>query len=112
MPFSWLAIFVAGGVLGGVVPALAAAKAAVAPGDPVILSVYPLTAQRGATFIAAMHGNNLRESTAVFAGDAPITASLAGPDPEQPDSVQVRIAVAPDAKPGRYPVRLITPHGV
>ena len=98
--------------MGGVVSALAAVKTAVVPGDPVILSVYPLTAQRGATFVASLHGNNLRESTGVFAADAPFAAALAGPDPEQPDSVQVRIAVAPDAKPGRYPVRLVTPHGV
>ncbi len=79
MSCSWLAIFVVGGVLGGVAPALAAAKAAVVPGDPVILSVYPLTAQRGATFVAehAARNNLRRYRLALKRRDAPISASLA-----------------------------------
>ncbi|MBI3694949.1 MAG: hypothetical protein HY238_08940 [Acidobacteria bacterium] len=87
------------------------------------MSVHPFTGQRGATFVATVRGNGLREATSVFLEHAPLTVAIEGTEAEPPnettaksktpfDLVHLRIQVAADAKPGRYPFRLVTPHGV
>jgi hypothetical protein len=114
---SWLVIAVAGGLLSGGVSTAAAPAVSV---DPKVVSVYPFTAQRGATFTATVRGNGLRDATAVFLNNAPLTATIEASESEAPDKstkgkfdlVQLRIQIDPGAKPGRYPLRLVTPRGI
>ena len=99
--------------------AFAAPKAPESPGDPKLISVHPFTGQRGAAFVATVRGNGLRDATAVFVENAPFTATVEGTEPGAPgksktpvDVVRLRIQVDANAKPGRYPFRLLTPRGV
>src|SRR5215471_7803934 len=91
--------------------------------DPRAISVHPFIGQRGATFIATVRGSGLAGATAASTGQAPFTIAVEGVDVEQPDGtsgrvksridlVKLRVQVPPDAKPGRYPIRLITRNGV
>ena len=109
-------------LLGIVVAPLAAQKPPVVR-EPSALSVHPFSGQRGATFSATVRGSALRETTAVFLEDAPLAIVIEGTEAEPPgeatgrnrtpiDLVRLRIQVAADARPGRYPFRLITPQGV
>jgi hypothetical protein len=117
---STLALVVAAAMLGGGVRAVAAVKPAEAPGDPKITSIYPFTAQRGDTFVSTIRGNGLLGATAVFAGNTPLTATIEASEAETPDRsgkgrsdlVRLRIQIEQDARPGRYPLRLVTPHGI
>src|SRR5579872_2878576 len=98
----------------------AAVKAPDIAGEPKLLSVYPSTGQQGATFSATLRGNSLREATAVFANNAPLTASIDASEAEISDKpakgrfdlVHVRIMVDKTAKPGAYSLRLVTPRGI
>jgi hypothetical protein len=103
--------------------ALGAPKSVPAPGEPAALSVYPFTGRRGATFTATVRGNGLREAISVFVEQAPFTLALEGIESEPPqeagakgkaaaDLVHLRVAVAPDARPGRYSFRIVTRRGV
>jgi len=114
----WLVLSLAGYVLGGSAAALAAARV-----DPRALSVHPFTGQRGATFLATVRGNGLGQATSAFLDNAPLTLTIEGAEAEPPgasagrsktpfDLVRLRVQVAPDAKPGRYLFRLVTPQGV
>ncbi|MCC6389197.1 MAG: hypothetical protein IT167_01245 [Bryobacterales bacterium] len=89
--------------------------------DPKVLSVHPFTAQRGAALTVTVRGSGLQGASGVFAGAAPFRVVTEGVEPEPKgeanskvaiDLVRMRVEVAADAKPGRYPFRLITPHGV
>src|SRR2546426_126152 len=92
--------------------------AGIAVGEPRIVSVHPFTGQRGATFTATIRGNELRKATSVFLENAPFTIAIEVTETDPGKSkvpvelVRVRIQIAADAKPGRYPFRLVTPQGV
>ena len=100
--------------------ALAAPKAPDSPGDPKLISVHPFTGQRGAAFTATVRGNGLRDATAVFVENAPFIATVEAAAPDTVgktgktpvDVVRLRIQVDANAKPGRYPFRLLTPRGI
>lgn len=101
----WPAILLIGGL-----------QAATAPAEPKALSIYPFTATPGAAFETTVRGNGLRDATAVFSGEAPVAIDVAsaGPEPSNArfDVVQLRVRVDAKARPGRYPLRLVTPRGV
>ena len=91
--------------------------------DPRAISIHPFTGQRGATFIATVRGTGLTAASAVSLGKAPFTVAVESVLPESPaessgrnarrtDLVTLRVQVAQDAKPGRYPIRLITRNGI
>src|SRR5262245_8103391 len=92
--------------------------------DPRILSIYPFTGQRGSTVEAKVRGNALMGASGVAIGNAPFKITVEGvePEPAEPSNnnrkaaavelVKLRIEISPDAKPGRYPIRLITRNGV
>src|SRR5438128_1867429 len=91
--------------------------------DPRAISIHPFTGQRGATFIATVRGSGLAGATAATIGLAPFTVTVEGVEPEPPgessgrnktriDLVKLRVLVQPDARPGRYPIRLITRNGI
>src|SRR5690242_9151518 len=89
--------------------------------DPRAISIHPFIGQSGTTFSVTLRGTGLSGAKAVSLGNAPFTASVEAIDPEPPgesprkvkvDLVKLRVETRPDAKPGRYPFRLITPNGV
>ena len=90
--------------------------------DPRIRSVHPFTGQRGTTLHAKIRGEGLAGATGVAADKAPFKVVVEGVEvePVEPgitrrvavELVKLRIEISPDAKPGRYPIRLITPAGV
>ncbi|HTM51235.1 MAG TPA: hypothetical protein VL285_21215 [Bryobacteraceae bacterium] len=89
--------------------------------DPKAISIYPFTGQSGGTFTAILRGSGLAGATGVASGDAPFAVSVEGAETEQTstgrgktvsDLVKLRVQVAPGARPGRYPVRVITRNGV
>lgn len=91
--------------------------------DPRLNSIHPFTGQRGTTFVATVRGSGLSGATAASVGSAPFTVAIEGEESEpQPDTggrnktrielVKLRVEVAADAKPGRYPIRLITRGGI
>ncbi len=116
MSAAWFAIFAA--VLGGGASALAAPKGPAAPGDPKLVSVHPFTGRPGSAFVVTVRGSALREATAVFLENAPFTAIVDGAEPTDKsgrtpqDVLRLRIQIDANAKPGRYPFRLVTPGGI
>jgi hypothetical protein len=90
--------------------------------DPRAISIHPFTGQRGGTFIATVRGSGLAGATAASIGKAPFTVTVDGVETEAGESsgrnrsrmdlVKLRVDVQPDAKPGRYPIRLITRNGI
>jgi hypothetical protein len=114
MSASRLAIFVVAALLAG------APKAPDSPSDPKLVSIHPFTGQRGAAFVATVRGSGLRDATSVFIDNAPFTAIVEGAEPDAAgkpgktsvDGVRLRIQVEANAKPGRYPFRLVTPRGI
>jgi hypothetical protein len=91
--------------------------------DPRIISIHPFTGQPGTTFTATVRGNGLRGATTAGIANAPFSIAVDRIEQEPPgettgrnrtpaDLVTVRVEVAADAKPGRYPVRLITRNGI
>jgi hypothetical protein len=106
----------------GIVFSLPAANAQSRP-DPRAISIHPFTGQRGTTFIATVRGSGLTGASAASIGKAPFTVTVESVESESPnessgrnksrmDLVKLRIQTPPDAKPGRYPVRLITANGI
>ncbi len=91
--------------------------------DPKAVSIHPFTGQRGTTFIATVRGIGLRGASSVSIGEAPLSVTVDRVEPEPPgdtparskipmDLVTLRVQVPSDAKPGRYPFRLITANGI
>lgn len=90
--------------------------------DPRAISFYPFIGQRGTTFVATLRGTGLTGARAASLGTAPVAIAIEGIEPEPPgeaagrrakiDLVKLRVEVRPDAKAGRYPIRLITPNGI
>src|SRR5687768_11142903 len=88
--------------------------------DPRVISIHPFTGQRGTSFIATVRGSALAGASAASIGTVPFTVAVEGVEPEPAESgrgrkmdlVKLRVQVAQDAKPGRYPIRLITRNGV
>src|ERR1043165_4933186 len=90
--------------------------------DPRAISIHPFSAERGTTFMATVRGSGLVGASAASLGTAPFTIAVEGVEPEPPgesggrgrrmDLVKLRVEVKPDAKPGRYPIRLITRNGI
>jgi hypothetical protein len=91
--------------------------------DPRAISIHPFIGERGATFIAAVRGSGLAGTTAVSIGKAPFTVAVEGIEVEAPaeasgrnksqiDLVKLRVHIPQEAKPGRYPIRLITRNGI
>jgi hypothetical protein len=91
--------------------------------DPRMISINPFIGQRGTTFIATVRGSGLTDASAATIGKAPFSVAVEGTETEpaaepsgrkksQTDLVKLRVQVSPDAKPGRYPIRLITRNGL
>lgn len=91
--------------------------------EPQAISIYPFTGQAGTTFTATIRGSGLGGARSASIGKAPFTLTVEGIEAEAPgessgrtkskiDLVKLRVQVSPDAKPGRYPVRLITRNGI
>src|SRR5947208_1602313 len=91
--------------------------------DPRAISIHPFTGQRGVTFTAVVRGSGLGGASAVSIGKAPFTVAVESTEVEPPaessgrkkggmDLVKLRVEVPQDAKPGRYPIRLITRNGI
>src|ERR1044071_5015430 len=89
--------------------------------DPRAISIHPFAGQRGTTFVATVRGSSLSGARAASLGAAPFTIAVEGVEQETPESsgrgrrmdlVKLRVEVKPDAKPGRYPIRLITRNGI
>jgi hypothetical protein len=90
--------------------------------EPRAISIHPFVGQRGATFTATLRGSGLAGATGLSVGSAPFAVKVEGVDPEPAgetagrkgkiDLVRLQVEVRPDAKPGRYPIRLITPNGI
>jgi hypothetical protein len=91
--------------------------------DPRIISIHPFTGQRGATFTAMVRGTGLRGASSASLAGAPFTVSIEGVEAEAPsdtggrnrtpvDLVRLQISVAADARPGRYPFRLLARNGI
>lgn len=91
--------------------------------DPKATSIHPFAGQRGSAFIATVRGTGLAGATAVALDGAPFQAAVEGIASEPTgdgsnktktpvDLVTLRVQVSPDAKPGRYPIRLITRSGI
>src|SRR5882672_260249 len=81
--------------------------------DPKAISIYPFSAQSGSTLTATLRGTGLAGATAVSTGEAPLKIAVDGVETEgKSDLVKLRVEVAAGAKPGRYPIRLITANGV
>ncbi len=122
MLLRWFSVLVAGFALTGAGVATAARKASSSPGDPTAKSVFPFTGKAGMTFLASVRGSNLAKTSAVFVEGAPFTATVepaeieapgsTAPAPGQDDIVRLRVQVNENAMPGRYPFRLMTPHGI
>lgn len=87
--------------------------------EPKLTSVYPFSGQRGSALSTTVRGTAIKTATAVWAGGAPFNASIEGSDTEPAagrkpatDLVRLKVRIAADAKPGRYPFRLVAPGGV
>jgi hypothetical protein len=91
--------------------------------EPRAISIHPFTGHPGAAFMATVRGSGLAGARAVSTREAPFTAAVQEMKTEAPgeasgrnrrpvDLVTLRIEVRPDAKPGRYPIRLIGQNGV
>jgi hypothetical protein len=91
--------------------------------DPRAVSIHPFTGQPGTTFTAIVRGSGLAGATAASFGDAPFTITVERIEPEPAgnstgrnktpmDLVTLRVHAADGAKPGRYPIRLITRNGI
>jgi hypothetical protein len=92
--------------------------------EPRAISIHPFLGQRGTTFTATVRGSGLAGSTAVSVGGAPFTVTVEGTEMEETSAeasgrakspielVKLRVHISPEAKPGRYPVRLVTRNGV
>jgi hypothetical protein len=91
--------------------------------DPRMISIHPFTARLGTTFLATVRGSGLAGATAAAVGEAPFSVTVDRIEPEPPgpttgrnrtpmDLVTIRVQVTSDAKPGRYPIRLITRNGI
>jgi hypothetical protein len=104
----------------GASAAHAAVKAPDPPGEPKLVSIHPFTGQRGAALTVFIRGNGLRDATAVFLEKAPFTATIEGAESGAGDktgktpaeTLRLRIQIDDNAKPGRYPLRLVTPGGI
>jgi hypothetical protein len=103
--------------------AVSASAMAQTRGDPRAVSIHPFTGQRGTSYVATVRGSALAGARAVTAGKAPFTVTVEGTEQEaagessgrnrgRMDLVKLRVDVAADAKPGRYPIRLITANGI
>lgn len=93
-------------------PAVAASRQ-----DPKAISIHPFIGQCGTSFTVTVRGSGLAHATGASIGTAPFTVSVESVAAESTakspvDLVKLRVQVAPDAKPGRYPIRLITRDGV
>src|SRR5437868_15330606 len=91
--------------------------------EPRAISIHPFVGQRGATLTATVRGSGLAGARAASIGKAPFTVAVesveeeaasesTGRNKSRIELVKLRVEVAPDAKPGRYPIRLITPNGI
>lgn len=85
--------------------------------DPKIISIHPFTGQPGTTFLVTIRGSNLGGAIGAHAGDAPFSAAVERVETEAPGKVTInlvtlRVQAQAGAKPGRYPIRLITRGGI
>ncbi|MBK5294180.1 MAG: hypothetical protein JJE04_21190 [Acidobacteriia bacterium] len=89
------------------------------PADPKLLSIHPFAGQAGTSFTVTVRGTGIKTATSV---QSDLEASVEAVDQEAPpapgsrrtpsDLVRLKITSAPDAKPGRHNLRLITPGGI
>ncbi len=113
--------------IGRLIAAFATLVAAVCAGpnskarpEPKILSIYPAGGQRGTTFEVLLRGSDLAGAQHVIFDGSAVAARILGVDAEPPvpgetskkDLVKLRVTLAPDAAPGRYDFRVVTPLGV
>jgi hypothetical protein len=91
--------------------------------EPKAISIHPFIGQRGTDFSVTVRGNGLKGTTSVSVGGGPFTVAIEGARSEPADEassgkkapidlVQLRVHATPETRPGRYPIRLITPGGI
>lgn len=88
--------------------------------EPNIVSIHPFTVSRGEASVITVRGSGLRSAKSIYLTKAPLDITIEGAEAEPPgegkrgpmDLVRLRVQVAADAKPGRYPIRLITASGL
>jgi len=88
--------------------------------EPNLVSIHPFTVQRGAASVVTVRGSGLRSAKSIYFTNATLDIAIEGAEPEPPgegkrgpmDLVRLRVNVKADAKPGRYPIRLITASGL
>jgi hypothetical protein len=122
MGSKWVVVLLAGSALIRPGVATAARRSSGSATDPAAKSVFPFTGQIGATFVATVRGTNLAQTTAICVEGGAFTASVEQTPPAAPakaggektpvESVHIKIQIHADAKPGRYPFRLMTARGV
>jgi hypothetical protein len=110
-----------------ILPALALFVCVAAAGqprvDPKLISIHPFTGQRGTTFVATVRGNGLAGTTGVSIDHAAFQVSVdrvereaagnpTGKTKTDTQLITLRVSVPAEAKPGRYPIRLITRNGI
>jgi hypothetical protein len=88
--------------------------------EPALVSIHPFTVSRGEASVVTVRGSGLRAANSVYLKDGPLNITIESAEAEPPseskrgpmDLVRLRVEVKGDAKPGRYPIRLITPSGL
>jgi hypothetical protein len=88
--------------------------------DPRIVAMHPFTGQQGTTFTVQLRGIGLAGAASAVVGGAPFQVTVDGVTQEPPtgrsktptDLVKLSVQVTADAKPGRYPIRLVTKDGL
>ena len=107
-----------------VLPALALLVVALAAADPKATSIHPFSGQRGTTFTAIVRGSGLAGATSATVDKGVFSINVEKIETEPPppssnsknktptDLVTLRVQIAADAKPGQYPIRLITRGGI
>lgn len=79
------------------------------PPPPVIKYVFPQGGQRGQTIEATVSGTDFQGANAVRVTGTGVTANVV--KVENPTTVRISVAIAPDAEVGEKDIRIITPAG-
>ncbi|OHB86668.1 MAG: hypothetical protein A2V98_10945, partial [Planctomycetes bacterium RBG_16_64_12] len=80
------------------------------PPQPHINFVFPAGGQRGTTIETTVSGTDLQDADAVHVSGAGVTGSVV--NVEDPNTVRISVALAPDAELGERDLRVLTPGGL
>ncbi|MDX1983413.1 MAG: DVUA0089 family protein [Bryobacteraceae bacterium] len=87
--------------------------------EPKLASLHPFTGQRGTTFDISARGTGLAQTNGLFVGETNLRITVQGIEPgtgskgkAATDIVKLRVEAGAGLRPGRYPIRLVTPGGI